>query len=259
MPEYLWPKVAVVGHGLLAVTTRRALGEMLWGKTETADLVWFCEDITVDENDVGDEKWIFEEIDSLLHRIPMATPVMISSQVPVGFCAKLERVWSERTFIIQPENIRRANAAEDFAKQERMIVGVRNQERELCELIDSVLFQFTDHVMYMSPESAEMTKHALNGWLALGIAYANEIADLCDAVGADKADVSLGWRSDARVGSQPLHYGGPFTGGTLGRDVRVMEEIMMGALYLNTPIIRSIRASNAVRSIRASNGERSKP
>ena len=239
MPNENGPKVAVEGHGLLAVTTRRALGPMLHGRSETADLVWFCEDTPVDENDVGNTEWIFHQIDVMLHRIPMATPVMISSQVPVGFCANLEKAWPERTLIVQPENIRRAHAAEDFAKQERMIVGRRNTKHD--GLIHLVLRCFTANILWMSPESAEMTKHALNGWLALGIAYANEIADLCDAVGADKDDVSRGWRSDARVGTQPLQYGGPFTGGTLGRDVRVMEEIN------DTPIIRAIRWSNGLR------------
>ena len=199
----------------------------------------FCEDTPVDENDVGDTYTIIRMIDQLAHRIVPDIPIMISSQLPVGTCAELEKVWPEHIFIIQPENIRRATAGIDFVWQERMVVGRRSLDHDL--LIHLVLRCFTANILWMSPESAEMTKHALNGWLALGIAYANEIADLCDAVGADKDDVSRGWRSDARVGTQPLQYGGPFTGGTLGRDVRVMEEIN------DTPIIRAIRWSNGLR------------
>jgi len=212
---------------------------MLHGRSETADLVWFCEDTPVDENDVGNINWIFGLITSLACKVPSQIPIMISSQVPVGFCARLEKEFPEHSFIIQPENIRRATAGIDFVLQKRMVVGRRNTKHD--GLIHLVLRCFTANILWMSPESAEMTKHALNGWLALGIAYANEIADLCDAVGADKDDVSRGWRSDARVGTQPLQYGGPFTGGTLGRDVRVMEEIN------DTPIIRAIRWSNGLR------------
>jgi UDPglucose 6-dehydrogenase len=171
---------------------------------------------------------------------------MISSQVPVGFCARLEKEFPEHSFIIQPENIRRATADIDFVWQERMVVGRRSLDHDL--LIRKVLSCFAATILWMSPESAEMTKHALNGWLALGIAYANEIADLCEAVGADKDDVYKGWTSDARVGRQPLRYGPPFTGGTLGRDVRVMEEIEDSEY--NAPIVNTIRFSNKTKDRR---------
>src|ERR1700678_2029062 len=131
-------KVAVEGHGLLAVTTRKALGPMLHGHSETADLVWFCEDTPVDENDVGDVQWIMNQIRAhLIAKVPDSTPIMISSQVPVGFCARLEELWPEWTWIVQPENIRREHADHDFHWQGRMVVGRRSKEHD--ELIRQVL------------------------------------------------------------------------------------------------------------------------
>jgi UDPglucose 6-dehydrogenase len=98
--------------------------------------------------------------------------------------------------------------------------------------------------MWMSVESAEMAKHAINAFLANSIVFINEIATLCEAVGADAREVEQGLKSDERIGPRAyLGAGGPFAGGTLARDV--MSLILKGAeLGLSTPLIRSIRQSN---------------
>jgi UDPglucose 6-dehydrogenase len=95
---------------------------------------------------------------------------------------------------------------------------VRNEEdrRELAEL----LAPFSTNVLWMGVESAEMLKHALNGFLATSVAFANEIAAICETVGADAAEVARGLKSDPRIGSRAyLNPGEAFAGGTLARDV----------------------------------------
>jgi UDPglucose 6-dehydrogenase len=78
----------------------------------------------------------------------------------------------------------------------------------------------------MQIESAEMTKHALNSWLATSIAFINEIATLCECVGADAAEVARGLKSDGRVGQRAyLRPGAAFAGGTLARDLTYLEEL----------------------------------
>jgi UDPglucose 6-dehydrogenase len=86
-----------------------------------------------------------------------------------------------------------------------------------------------------------MVKHSLNTFLAMEIVFANEIADVCQEVGADVDQVSLGFRSDRRVGDGPLTPGGPYRGGTLGRDVVVLNKHGAG------PLLRAIKASNDAR------------
>ena len=237
------PTVAVIGSNHLADATR---GECAMHfqivDPYNADLVWFCEDMPVSETDESNVDWVLKELSCTLATVRKTTPVLISTQVPVGFCAKAEAEWPEHHLAIQPENIRKAHARADFHFQKRIVVGTRHPEDH--ELIFSVVSKFCpdpNGILFMSPESAEVTKHALNGWLALGIVYANEIAALCDAVGADRDDVSWGWRSDRRVGNQPTRYGGPITGGTLLRDVAVMDSIGAG------PVISAIRPSNTHR------------
>jgi len=96
----------------------------------------------------------------------------------------------------------------------------------------------------MSVESAEMTKHALNGFLATSVAFINEIAALCEQVGADAAEVERGLKSEARVGPRAyLSPGAAFAGGTLARDIGVLSAL--GAQHgVATNLISSVKTSN---------------
>ena len=83
-----------------------------------------------------------------------------------------------------------------------------------------------DRILWMSPESAEMTKHAINAFLALSVTFANEIASLCEAVGANAQEVEQGLRSESRIGSKAyIRPGRAFAGGTLARDVVTLTGI----------------------------------
>ena len=127
--------------------------------------------------------------------------------------------------------------AEDFRNQARVIVGTRHDE--LRPQFEALFAPFTDTVLFMSPESAEMTKHALNGYLALCIVYINEIAAVCKQVGADVDDVTEGLRTEPRVSpTAPLRPGPTYSGGTLGRDTRVLADLA-GPSSLFAAIIES--------------------
>src|SRR5439155_13835502 len=124
-------------------------------------------------------------------------------------------------FAYSPENLRLGKALEAFRKQERVIVGLRDLADK--PRLSKLLAPFTQHIEWMSVESAEMTKHALNAFLATSVAFINEVARLCEALGADAREVERGLKSEARIG--PRAYLGPgaaFAGGTLARDVRFL-------------------------------------
>src|SRR5262249_38272086 len=85
---------------------------------------------------------------------------------------------------------------------------------------------FTDRIEWMTVESAEMTKHALNSFLATSVAFANELAGLCERVGADAGDVERGLKTDPRIGPRAyVRPGAAFAGGTLARDVSFLIEM----------------------------------
>lgn len=237
-------KVAIIGTGHLAETTEEACAKHFDTacNSKDADLVWFCENMPVNEDDVSDVTYITETLGWWLDNVIVpGTPVLVSSQIPVGTCATWEKRWPEHTLIVQPENIRREHAAADFHCQRRIIVGYRGEPNETVNTVLRAFCPDPDGIMWMSPESAEMTKHALNAWLAMNICYANEIADLCALVGADIDDVFRGFRSDRRVRG-PLTPGDPITGGTLLRDVAVLRKV--DQMMIGHPLIHAIGDSN---------------
>jgi len=93
-------------------------------------------------------------------------------------------------------------------------------------------------------ESAEMTKHAINAFLATSVTFANEIAAICELVGADAKEVERGLKTEARIGPKAyLSPGGPFAGGTLARDIEFLG-LASQAKQLVMPLLSSVRASN---------------
>ena len=99
-----------------------------------------------------------------------------------------------------------------------MIVGIRDDTKKA--LLEELFTPFTQEILWMRTESAEMVKHGLNSFLALSVTFINEVARLCEQVGADAKEVATGLKSDPRIGSRAyLGPGGAFAGGTLARDV----------------------------------------
>jgi UDPglucose 6-dehydrogenase len=205
-----------------------------------AEIFWVCIDMPVTERDDSDVESFLNELDNAMVPVPNGALVLISTQVPVGTTALLERKYPERRFATQPENIRIAHAVADLQAQNRIVVGSRHDSDR--PLLTDLFKNFTlGTIHFFSPESAEMVKHSLNAFLAMEIVFANEIADVCQEVGAVVDEVSRGFRSDRRVGDGPLTPGGPYRGGTLGRDVVVLNKHGAG------PLLRAIKASNDAR------------
>ncbi|MBV9489330.1 MAG: nucleotide sugar dehydrogenase [Verrucomicrobia bacterium] len=207
-----------------------------------ADLLWVCYDTPVDDNDVADLTPVLAGIDACATHLKPNTLVLISSQVPAGTCRDLEGRYPRLRFAYSPENLRLGKAIEIFSRADRIVLGVRHQGD--AEQLRPLLSHFTGDVVVMRTESAEMTKHAINSFLALSITFMNEVARLCEATGADAKEVERGLKSESRIGPKAyLSPGGPFAGGTLARDVVALARI--GARH-DEPLelIPAIKTSN---------------
>ncbi len=159
-----------------------------------------------------------------LPHLPTGALVLISAQLPVGTCAKLEKEFPQFHFACSPENLRLGKAIDAFEKAERVVVGIRNDAKKA--LLEKLFAPFTPQILFMRTESAEMVKHALNSFLALSITFINEVARLCEHAGADAKEVSAGLKSEPRIGPKAyLGPGGPFAGGTLARDVVTLTKL----------------------------------
>jgi UDPglucose 6-dehydrogenase len=213
-----------------------------------AEVVWVTYDTPVDDEDRADVDFVVERVVRLFPHLAPGTLVLLSSQLPVGTTRRLEKIYAAAypgkpvTFGYSPENLRLGKAVNAFAQPDRVVVGVRNPNDR--ELVGKLFAPFTEHIEWMSVESAEMTKHALNAFLATSVTFINEIAILCERVGADAKDVERGLKSDSRIGQQAyLSPGAPFAGGTLARDILFLE--LTGRTYHQpTCLISGVRASN---------------
>jgi UDPglucose 6-dehydrogenase len=192
-----------------------------------ADVLWVCYDTPVDESDAPDVGFVLDRVERCLPFLRRGAIVLISSQLPAGTCRRLEERHIDKKiyFACSPENLRLGKALDIFRNPDRVVAGVRQEEAR--QVIANVFAPFAgDRLLWMSPESAEMTKHAINAFLALSVTFANEIARLCEAVGANAQEVEQGLRSENRIGPKAyIRPGSAFAGGTLARDVVTLSRI----------------------------------
>jgi UDPglucose 6-dehydrogenase len=209
---------AGLGAGRLSFTENPAAA------CANADVLWLTYDTPVNEDDESDVDWVLGHLRRALPHLPAGALVLVSAQLPVGTCAALEKEFPQFHFACSPENLRLGKAIEAFEKADRAIVGIRNDAKRA--LLEELFKPFAAQVIFMRTESAEMVKHALNAFLALSITFINEIARLCEHTGADAKEVSIGLKSEARIGPKAyLGPGGPFAGGTLARDVVTLTKL----------------------------------
>lgn len=207
---------------------------------KNADVLWITYDTPVDENDISDVEYVKHNLHKITSYLPDNCIIIISSQLPVGTCAELESQYPKFNFVVIPENLRLGKSIDNFETPERIVIGYRNES--LKQKLNELLRPFCKNLLYMKIESAEMVKHSINSFLALSITFINEIACLCEHVGADAEEVSIGLKSDDRIGNKAyLKPGGPFEGGTLARDVVNLTNLNFDGL---TPLISSIKVSN---------------
>jgi len=207
-----------------------------------ADVLWLCYDTPVNENDESDVDFVLSRLRRALPHLPPGALVLISAQLPVGTCRGLETEFPRFHFAYSPENLRLGKALEAFEKAERVVVGVRSDARK--PVLEQLFKPFTPQILFLRTESAEMVKHALNAFLALSITFINEVARLCEHVGADAKEVSAGLKSESRIGPKAyLGPGGPFAGGTLARDVVTLTRLA-AANRESISVIPAIKQSN---------------
>jgi UDPglucose 6-dehydrogenase len=157
--------------------------------------------------------------------------VIIKSTVPVGTNRRVEKIFAEYAahpveVISNPEFLKEGAAVEDFMRPDRIVVGVRSEKAaDLMRHIYSPFMRTGDRLMVMDPESAEMTKYAANAMLAARISLMNEIAKICQAVGADVNHVRRGVGSDQRIGSKFLFPGLGYGGSCFPKDIRALSHL----------------------------------
>lgn len=157
--------------------------------------------------------------------------VVTKSTVPVGTWKQIQQVIEEEQakrgvsipfdVASNPEFLKEGNAIDDFMKPDRVVVGVQSERaKELMTRLYKPILLNNFRVLFMDIPSAEMTKYAANAMLATRISFMNEVARLCEAVGANVSMVRRGMGSDARIGSKFLYAGCGYGGSCFPKDVQ---------------------------------------
>ena len=213
-----------------------------------AEILWVTFDTPVDDDDVADINFVLNQVKSAVMLLSDGALVLVSSQLPVGSitvletCARQFAPNKHISFASSPENLRLGKALDVFLHPDRIIVGIRSAKDRIA--LEKLLLPITEKIEWMSVESAEMTKHAINAFLATSVTFTNEIAAICELVGADAQEVERGLKTETRIGPKAyLSPGGPFAGGTLARDIEFLGKISQDR-QLVTPLLSSVRPSN---------------
>ena len=209
-----------------------------------ADVLWITFDTPVDASDVADVASVRRRIEGVRGAVRPGTLILVSSQVPVGFTGALARDWASLgvTFAYSPENLRLGKALAAFREPERVIVGLTHASDRAR--VEELFRPYGQRIEWMSVESAEMTKHAINAFLATSVTFINELARLCERVGADAREVERGLKTEGRIGPRAYLSPGPaFAGGTLARDLRFLAGFGQD-LGVATSLMAGVLASN---------------
>lgn len=200
--------------GRIAFTTNPA-------DLKSAEAIFLTMDTPVTEKDEPDTSSLFDTIKMIAPHLSAGALLVVMSQVPVGTTKLLSAV-SQRPTAYVPENLQLGKALECFLKPDRTVIGA--DDEIVRQRVLTIFEKLPGERLIMSVASAEMSKHALNAWLATTLSFAYNISDLCEAVGADAQDVFRALKADRRIGNNPYLETGPgFSGGTLMRDLMTLE------------------------------------
>src|SRR5690554_384196 len=181
--------------------------------------------------------------------------VVCKSTAPLGTCERVAetiRGLSDQDFDVasNPEFLKEGSAIQDFQSPDRVVIGCAN--REAAEKVGSLykpFFRRSDRIVYMDVRSSEMTKYASNAMLATKISFINEIANICDQVGADIEQVRTGMSLDERIGPHFIYPGVGYGGSCFPKDVRALASLgrESGAQTLLLDAVRDVNREQKLR------------
>lgn len=216
---------------------------------ESSEFIFIAVGTPTSDNGSADLRFVFavaEEVGKAMNGYKI---IVDKSTVPVGTADQVKEIISKNTkhpfdVVSNPEFLKEGAAIDDFMRPERVVVGAESEKaaKKMSELYSPFVLN-GNPIITMSIRSAELTKYACNAFLATKISFVNEIANLCDALGANYDDVRKGMGTDSRIGRQFLYAGIGYGGSCFPKDVRAL---LRTAEEVNAPmhIIQSVEDVN---------------
>ena len=232
-------EIPIYEPGLDALVARNAAAGRLKFETDLAatvgdsDLVFIAVGTPSRRGDGhADLTFVREAARQVAAAIRKYAVIVTKSTVPVGtgreVAAIIEATNPKADFDIvsNPEFLREGSAIDDFMRPNRVVIGVETERgREKMRELYRPLYLIETPILFTGLETAELIKYAANGFLAMKISFINQVADLCEKVGADVHDVARGIGLDGRIGQKFLHPGPGYGGSCFPKDTRALVEI----------------------------------
>jgi UDPglucose 6-dehydrogenase len=221
-----------------------------------ADLIFLAVGTPMRRGDgYADLSYVYKAVEELAPHLSGFTVITTKSTVPVGTSREIERRLRElrpdADFVVcsNPEFLREGSAISDFTHPDRVLVGVDDERgRKVMERVYEPLRLRNAPVIFVSRESAELAKYAANAFLALKISFINEVADICEEVGANVQEIATAIGSDRRIGDKFLHPGPGYGGSCFPKDVSALIRTAREARAPAT-IIEQVEKVNSERKI----------
>ena len=179
----------------------------------------------------ADLSYVYEAAEQIAKNLSGYTLVVTKSTVPVGTGDKVKNIIKQTNpeanfdIVSNPEFLREGNAIEDFMRPDRVIVGCETKKaKAIISTIYKPLYLIETPIIFTDLKTAELIKYSANAFLAVKISYINQMADLCEKVGADIRDVARGIGLDKRIGSKFLHPGPGYGGSCFPKDTLALIE-----------------------------------
>ncbi len=196
---------------------------------------------------------LYSLIESIKHRVNEEQFVVIKSTVPIGTNKAISKILKNENkylprVISNPEFLREGSAIEDFMKPDRVIVGLKGKKaKKVMAEVYKPLYLREFPIIYTDPESAEAIKYASNAFLAAKVTFINEVAHLCEKVGADIKQVARGMGMDGRIGTKFLHAGPGYGGSCFPKDTLAFTKMGKDFNARQTIIEKVIEVNNSVK------------
>jgi UDPglucose 6-dehydrogenase len=204
----------------------------------------------------ADLTYVFAAAEEIAKALQGYAVVVDKSTVPVGTAREVERriraIRPEADFdvVSNPEFLREGSAINDFMRPDRVVIGTESpRAREIMREIYRPLYLIETPIIFTRRETAELIKYAANGFLATKVAFINEMADLCEKLGADVHDVTTGIGLDGRIGRKFLHPGPGYGGSCFPKDTMALVKIAQQAAA-PLGIVEAVVKSNEARKKR---------
>jgi UDPglucose 6-dehydrogenase len=214
-----------------------------------ADVIFLALPTPPGEDGSADLKYILKVADDLGPLLADYTVIVDKSTVPVGTADKVRsrianKAKVEFDVVSNPEFLREGVAVEDFMKPERVVIGTSSQRaRKMMETLYSPYVRQGNPLVFMDERSAELTKYAANSFLATKISFMNEVANLCELLGADVDAVRKGIGTDSRIGKRFLFPGIGYGGSCFPKDVQALAKSAEDTKY-DFKILRAVMEVN---------------